>query len=182
MQALKNLQIRLKLRLMKFYKFIITVTVAVIMLATTSYYYIGGYKKHYTEAESCASDYGVSLPLILAVIKTESNFNPRAVSSKGAIGLMQIMPSTCNFVCESYGIKREDLFNPKFNVLVGTLYLKYLLEKFKSERLAILAYNAGEGRVLTWIEKGEVKNIPFKETKNYYFKIVLRKRGYKAII
>lgn len=167
---------------MKFYKFFIILTVAVITLVATSYYYIGGYKKYFTEAESCAGDYGVSLPLILAVIKTESGFNPNAVSNKGAVGLMQIMPSTCNFVCQTYGIDCEDLFIPKFNILIGTLYLKYLLEKFKSERLAILAYNAGEGRVLTWIEKGEVFKVPFRETRSYYLKIILRKQAYKAII
>mgnify|MGYP003538260370 CR=1 FL=1 len=64
-----------------------------------------------------------------------------------------------------------DLLNPTFNIKVGTLYLKYLLNKFGNEKLAILAYNAGEGRVLSWVSGGLIDNVPYGETKSYYKKI-----------
>ena len=95
---------------------------------------------------------------------------------------MQIMPKTASFVCSIYGVEEKSLLEANFNILVGTLYIKYLLQKFGSERLAILAYNAGEGRVISWIESGQIDNVPYRETKSYCKKIFARKRAYKAII
>jgi len=80
--------------------------------------------------------------LVHAVIAAESGYNPNAVSPKGAIGLMQIMPATAG----DYGIDSADsLFDPKTNVEIGTRHLKRLMRKYKNMRQAIMAYNAGEG-------------------------------------
>ncbi|HBE87923.1 MAG TPA: hypothetical protein DDW67_02125 [Elusimicrobia bacterium] len=108
-------------------------------------------------AESNAQ--GVDLALILAVIKKESTFNPKAKSPVGACGLMQLMPSTAKWM----GMKdTSKIFDPALNIKYGTKYLKYLWGEFgegsqadlnaetialKSTRMAIAAYNAGPGNV-----------------------------------
>ncbi|CAN2042045.1 soluble lytic murein transglycosylase [Candidatus Magnetomoraceae bacterium gMMP-15] len=94
--------------------------------------------------------------LLMAIIKAESNFNPRAVSSKGARGLMQLMPA----LCKDYNV--TDPFDVNQNIRAGSRYFRKLLEKFRDVSLALAAYNAGPGRVKQY------KGIPpFKETKNY---------------
>jgi soluble lytic murein transglycosylase-like protein len=95
--------------------------------------------------------------LIRAVIETESKWNAGAVSRKGAVGLMQLIPSTA----QRYGVK--DLFNPKQNVDAGVRYLKALLERYNGNLdLALAAYNAGEGAV------DRARGVPaFRETRNY---------------
>jgi hypothetical protein len=100
-----------------------------------------------------------SLPpqLVRSVIKVESNYNPRAVSSKGARGLMQLMPATAR----RFGV--ADPFDPVDNIQGGTRYLKYLLDLYKGDsRLALAAYNAGEGAVEKY---GTIP--PYPETLNY---------------
>jgi len=101
----------------------------------------------------------VSLPpqLIHSVIKVESNYNPLAVSPKGAEGLMQLIPSTAR----RFGV--SNVFNPAQNIQGGSKYLKYLLDLFGGNyALALAAYNAGEAAVTTY---GGVP--PFPETQNY---------------
>jgi soluble lytic murein transglycosylase-like protein len=101
----------------------------------------------------------VSLPpqLIHSVIKVESNYNPFAISPKGAQGLMQLIPSTAR----RFGV--ANVFNPAQNIEGGSRYLKYLLDLFGGNyALALAAYNAGEAAVVTY---GGVP--PFPETQNY---------------
>ena len=121
--------------------------------------------------------YGVDANLIFAVIKAESGFNPRAVSRKGAEGLMQLTAPTAFAVADALGDNPEgvNLFDPDLNIRYGTYYLSYLIGKFKSADLAIVAYNAGEGTLRRWMRDGmtaeDLSGIPYPETAAYYAKV-----------
>ena len=144
------------------------------------------YPKKYEEYVSkYAKQYKVSENLIYAVIKSESNFNEKAISSKEAKGLMQIMNTTANEVAEkiNININEEKLQEPEYNIMLGTKYLSMMIEKYENIQLAVAAYNAGTGTVDKWINQGilnidgsNIENIPYKETNNYVRKIL---RDYK---
>jgi soluble lytic murein transglycosylase-like protein len=107
--------------------------------------------------------YGVEPELIKSVIKTESNFDPYAISDKGACGLMQLIPETA----ERFNV--EDIFDPKSNIYGGTEYLSYLITLFSGDlELALAGYNAGENAVIKYNEKIP----PYKETINYVKKVL----------
>jgi soluble lytic murein transglycosylase-like protein len=111
--------------------------------------------------DTISANHGVDAALVRAVMKTESNFNRYAVSNKGALGLMQLIPSTGR----RYGVR--DFFDPQQNIDGGVRHLKFLLEKFNGDLdLSLAAYNAGENVVE---RLGRVPSIP--ETTNYVRRI-----------
>lgn len=113
---------------------------------------------HAPRIERAARAAGVDASLLHAVIRAESAYNPRAVSPKGAAGLMQLMPATAR----RYGV--ADRFDPDQNVLGGALYLRDLLARFDGQlELALAAYNAGEGAV----QKYGGRIPPYAETQRY---------------
>jgi len=107
--------------------------------------------------EKIAAQHSVPAELLHSVIKVESNYNPNAVSSKGALGLMQLIPSTAR----RFGV--SDVFNPVENIQGGARYLRYLLDLYNWDlHLTLAAYNAGEAAVAKF---GGVP--PYAETRNY---------------
>ena len=124
---------------------------------------------------------GLSAELVAAVIWTESKYDALAVSAKGARGLMQLMPSTAKWCALEIGLEYSDemLFDPDYNIELGTFYLAYLMNKFGDETLAVAAYNAGEGKVASWI-KQNLEEIPFPETDMYVKRVRTAKNVYKA--
>jgi soluble lytic murein transglycosylase-like protein len=106
--------------------------------------------------------HGVRTDLIRAVVQVESAFNPLALSPKGAMGLMQLMPATAR----QYGVTNP--FNPVENIRAGVAYLKELLTRYQNnEELALAAYNAGPGAV----DKYRQSVPPYRETRNYVAQI-----------
>jgi soluble lytic murein transglycosylase len=106
--------------------------------------------------------------LLAAVIYQESKFRPNARSASGAIGLMQLTPSTAKGIALRTGgtaFTIDDLTNPEINIRYGTWYLRDLVSKYGSLRLALAAYNAGQGNVDRW--RAEGKGIQFPETRAY---------------
>ncbi len=115
-------------------------------------------QKYHPLITQAALKYHVDAKLLHAVIQTESAYNPNAVSPKGAVGLMQLMPETA----KRYGVKNRR--NAKQNIDGGARYLKDLLAMFNSNlKLAVASYNAGEGAVKKY--KNTIP--PYPETQNY---------------
>ena len=127
-------------------------------------------------ASDAAREFNVPAALVLAVIRTESDFRKNALSDAGAIGLMQLMPQTFSYLSEEKlkeSLSPLQIWDPEINIRYGTYYLSYLYERFGSWETALAAYNAGEGRVAEWLEDpslsrdGVLINIPFPETESY---------------
>jgi len=115
-----------------------------------------------------AENYRLEPQLLAAVIYQESKFDPDARSSSGAVGLMQLLPETGQGIADRTGGDQwqpADLLTPELNIRYGAWYLRHLLDKYGDETLALAAYNAGQGNVDEWRERGV--GIQFDETKHY---------------
>lgn len=111
-----------------------------------------------------SKQHGLDWRLVTAIMAAESSFNPCAVSPKGAMGLMQIMPA----VAKDFEVNPNQAFNPDENIRAGVLLLKRLKKRYKGDmKLTVAAYNAGPGNVTRY--KGVP---PFKETRNYVKKVL----------
>ncbi len=150
------------------------------------------YKKDYSEyVEKYSKENEVDPLLIYAIIKAESNFDNKAVSNKGAMGLMQLLDETANEVARNESIdykKEETLYNPETNIMLGIKYYASLKDQLGNSVIAIIAYNAGIGTVNNWIEQGiikadgsDIENIPYKETNMYVRKILRDYKIYQKI-
>ncbi|MDO5707428.1 MAG: lytic transglycosylase domain-containing protein [Andreesenia angusta] len=137
-------------------------------------------------------EYDIDPLLIHSVIHIESDHNPKAVSNRGAIGLMQIMEETGYWISQKKDMKDFDkqmLFNPEDNINMGTWLLTYLIKEYDgNEDTALAAYNAGIGNVNEWLNTNEYSSdgiildyIPFKETSDYVKKVKSTYKRYKEL-
>lgn len=173
----------------------------VLLLAAACLLLRGGYQRYmrtayplrYTDlVETYAGEYGVEPSLVYAVIRTESGFDPEAVSSAGARGLMQLTEDTLDWAVSKSPDKEEltveDLFRPEVNIRYGVYVLKLLGEQWKVKETVLAAYNAGQGNVRKWLADerystdGEtLSDIPFSETKAYVEKVLKAQEMYREL-
>ncbi len=137
--------------------------------------------------------YDLDFFLVAAVIHVESHNDPMALSPKGAMGLMQIMPDTGGWIYEKIeqkedGFKEKDLYNSDINIRYGCWYLRYLLDKFDQDlNYALIAYNAGPGNLDKWLSDesispgGRLGRIPFPQTEDYLGKVLSAKTKYEEL-
>lgn len=134
-----------------------------------------------------SEEFDVDPALVCSIIFTESKFDADAVSNKGAVGYMQVTPSTASFILQNINLKKEngdpltveDLKDPEANIILGTWYLKYLSEMFEGDlENTLCAYNAGPNKVKQWLANEDYsldgKNlvyIPYRETSEYVSRV-----------
>ncbi|MHA6483286.1 lytic transglycosylase domain-containing protein [Paenibacillus sp. strain BS8-2] len=152
------------------------------------------YPIHYKEdIRVSALNYDLEPHLVAAIIRAESNFETGKESKKGALGLMQLMPTTAEWVVEKAGFESvdEDMLKNRADVSIeiGSWYLATLHEQFDHNKVAsIAAYNAGPGNVRKWLDEekwdGELKSsdqIPFGETRHYVQRVFYYYNKYKDL-
>lgn len=164
--------------------------VAVIALLTTYTYVQVLYPlKFKQEIETAGYVNHLEPELLASLINEESSFDNLSESRVGAIGLMQLMPTTAQWVADKMQVdfSVEKLYEPQYNINIGAYYLRYLLDKFGDEYTALCAYNAGEGQVKTWLLSNEfssvnnvLKSTPYKETNAFVEKVLKNKARYST--
>ena len=153
------------------------------------YEYASHPREYGEHVEKYADMYKVPEAICYAVIKCESGFDSAAVSSAGAVGLMQIMPDTFDYLCNLVGEEHESglLYDPETNVRFGIFYLSVLYERFGKWETAFAAYNCGPSRVSEWIESGMVDEsgnlteIPIAETAKYVERVTDATQKYEEL-
>ena len=151
------------------------------------------YPLKYTDfVEEASCNCGVEKELVYAIIKCESGFDENAESHAGACGLMQITPETFEWLkthAKKIPVKiDEDIHDPRTNIMLGTLFVSMLMNKYENEKLVLCAYNAGMSVVDRWLRSSgnfqdthDIENIPYPETKNYVKKVERAKKIYKEL-
>ncbi|WDV47305.1 lytic transglycosylase domain-containing protein [Clostridiaceae bacterium M8S5] len=146
--------------------------------------------KYEKQIYTYAKEYSLDPLLVASIIRAESSFRLKVKSPKGAIGLMQIMPSTGKWAAKEMGIDEysdEKLYDENTNISIGCWYINKLSQYYNGETDIILAaYNAGSGNVNKWIKNGIIKNgytekIPFNETKTYIKRVNMYYKIYKFL-
>jgi len=138
-----------------------------------------------------AAEYGLEPSLVAGVVSTESSFDADAESHAGAVGLMQLMPDTAEWIAGKMDMDdySEELLNDEeTNISMGCWYLAYLLKRFDGNKVnALAAYNAGPGKVDEWLKDesyardGELCNIPYKETADYVVRVERAQKIYEFL-
>jgi soluble lytic murein transglycosylase len=148
--------------------------------------------KYRDEIEANATKFDVDPLLIAAIIRVESNYRPNLVSNKGAIGLMQLMPDTANWIQRMEGFQNlpdNALYVPNSNIMLGVKYVDLLQHQYNNNIAEVLAaYNAGPGNVSKWrdanVWDGKLENIDqirFWETRKYVDRVVYYYTKYQKI-
>ena len=148
--------------------------------------------KYSNSIKSYAKKYNLDPILVASVINTESKYNPKAKSSKNALGLMQITPSTAEWAAKEMktaSFNTDMLYDPEFNINMGCWYLGNLKTEFKDDiDLVLAAYNGGRGNVKKWLSDAncskdgvKLNYIPFKETDEYIKRVKVNYNIYKFL-
>lgn len=163
--------------------------VLVMVIGTLAYFWLK-YPLNYGDSiRLYANRFDLEPELVASVINVESGFDKKAISDKGAVGLMQLMPKTALFVSGMLGenLEANSLINSDTNIRLGCKYLMYLGEKFEDEKTVLACYNAGEGVVKRWLSDSRysddgktLKNIPYAQTREYVEKVLHGKEIYKS--
>ncbi len=148
--------------------------------------------KYMDYIKNAANTYQIDPYLIMSMIKSESNFNHKAVSNQSAAGLMQIMEPTAQWLAERMKIEDfdyADITDPQLNIQMGCFYMAYLLDRYSGNvKTALAAYNAGEGTVNLWLADSNCskdgKNlfyIPYPETRYYVNRVTQNIKIYRLL-
>lgn len=157
---------------------VLAVVLAFFLHCFYSYFYPMSYSE---EIKALGNEYNIESALIASVANAESGFDEKAVSSKGAMGVMQLMPSTAEWLSGKLGLdySEEKLLQGDYSLTLGAYYLSYLINIFENRELALCAYNAGPSNVREWLEDKECSSdgktldkIPFAETESYLNKVM----------
>ena len=145
-------------------------------------------EKYHNIVLKYSNEYSVPSELVFAIIKVESDFDPQALSHAGAMGLMQMIPSTYEWLASKLGEEPRValLYDPETNIKYCTYYLSYLYSRFGTWEKAIIAYNWGEGNFSNFLEEegyteGDYNSIPVKETRNYVKKVMHHWKKYNEL-
>ncbi len=138
-----------------------------------------------------SEEYSLEPSFVASVIYVESRFDNDAESHKGAIGLMQLMPDTAEWIAGKMKIKDYDvdmLKEPDLNIEMGCWYLEFLNQRFNSEEVVLAAYNGGHNRIKQWLDDEQLsddgetlKDIPYKETDDYVQRVEDAKEKYEEL-
>lgn len=161
--------------------FIVVLIIGIAIL----FYFFKPYSLNYENEILYSSEkYDIDPALIASVINAESGFDTNCKSNAGALGLMQIMPTTAVWLASSMniGYNKIQLYDPAYNIQMGTFYLSYLFNKFEELTTVLASYNAGEGNVQLWLLNSKystdgkaIETTPFTQTNSYIEKV------YKAL-
>lgn len=164
------------------------ILVTVIAYGVLTYLYPQKYKQY---IEKYAAEYYIEPELIYAIVKCESNFKAESVSHAGAIGLMQITPETFKWAAQRAGdntLTENSIYDAVTNIKYGCYIFSLFSKEFGNSETALACYNAGRGNVLKWLDNKEysddgiiLKEIPFKETKEYVKKVINTAKIYKTL-
>lgn len=168
-----------------------------LILVTAAYFAVEPIERNFypIQYRDAVEEYAAScnLPpsLVYAVIHTESRFQPDAISSAEAKGLMQITDDTYRWACRRAGEQAstpDDLYEPDTNIRVGCYVLFLLYEQFSETETVLAAYNAGQGRVRGWLsdpayskDGKTLYNIPYEETANYVSRVLKTQQRYQQL-
>lgn len=176
------------------------IVLLLVMLAAAVWGLRAGYTRYMRSAypveyeeyvEAYAAEYGLPPSLLYAVIRTESDFNPEAVSSAGAVGLMQLTEDTFSWAQYRSGVEelpQEQRFDPETSIHYGSCVLALLEEMYGVRETALAAYNAGMGNVNRWLtdeaysdDGRTLKEIPYPETRHYVEKVLKAQEMYQRL-
>ncbi len=182
-------------RLLTWYR-VLALVVAFVLFGSTAIYLHGPVEmrawfypiSYQSQIAQASTDHQVSPYLIAAVIECESGWDASATSSQGAVGLMQLLPSTAQQMADANLVDSSrypvaNLSDPEVNIQYGSAYLRFLIERYGELEPAIAAYNAGMGNVDAWIADGQdIRDaVEFPETSHYLLRVVRSKEAYEQI-